>query len=226
VKFRIARFWSPKPPRHASPIGSGRTRLVDSPAKAAATMGQRPLADYSNAGPLRHVPTGHDGRTAMFPRVVETPEPKPPSRYTDSTVKMSTVADIADPANWYPDLYVPRRAPSLLGTFDNPEDQTPRNLRAMRSGIPGVFGNSALTHTTPPESDWFDTGESLTAFWKAQEARDAERDRKVALLNRYRKITTTGTGERVAGSLDTGVFAPVVKDLFETRIDAPAGGAK
>jgi hypothetical protein len=243
VKFRIARFWFPKPPRHASPVATSRTRRAKSPAKTEGSIAQRPRPDYADAGDLPHVKTGSEGQ-AVFHQIGNPPAPEPeaPLGSTDATVSFETVA--FNPEDWYPDLYrnCPNPTPEVrpevreLNSSHFPEDHTPCAHHAVQQSLDQYLGNSALRHAHQPTDPWFREGvdngaqygsalDDFWDFWQVRDAREAqakERDLKVAGLNRYRKITTTGTGEHVPGSLDTGVFAPVVQSVF----DVPAGGAK
>lgn len=215
--FSFTRFLFPKPPRHASPAGSGRTRRVISPAKTADTMTQRPPTDYSDSGPLRHVPTGPDGHSAVIRSIGSAPKPEGPLGCDDATVTNAIVVEVVDPFNWYPDLYDHGNPPSLLGTFDNPEDQTPRNLRAMRSGLPAALGNSALTHQTRPSDEWF-----------RAELADAARDNSLREFHRRTSAwlqngTTAAPRHDVGYVLDTSVFATVAQSGFDTTLVTPIG---
>jgi len=194
-------------------------------------MAQRPptAPDYADPADLAYVAplVARDGLTVLFGAVCDTPAPEPLG-CTDATVPFATVKDVVDPHNWYPDLYDHGSPPSLLGTFDNPLDRTPRELRAVQQRLVqpfGNFGNSALTHTAAPDAAWFRGSDgqpryerSLLAFVAAQEARTAARDQGMVTFNDRWKVAAGRpiTARRPGGTADrdTAVYATVSTPVF------------
>lgn len=202
------------------------------PASAAPDDTQLRQPDYSNPAPLGALKpfTASDGSTLRIHHIGDRPQAEatlPPNvtavAATSAVHDAVEAAKFADPGRWYgcasqgdidwPDDWSDI-APSQVGRFDTTGGRTPQELRIMRSGIPAVFGNSALTHQTAPADPWF-----------RNELAAAEADRTLRTFHERWNLAD-GAPEALRhhpGSLHTAIFATVRHAEF--TFPSPRSGA-
>jgi hypothetical protein len=176
-------------------------------------MPQRPRPDYTDAGPLPHVPT-RDGHTAVIRRIGDPPAPESPAPRgcTDRTVTFAELVEAADPQPWHDDHWTDcvdlpvedRPAPSLVGVRS---DETPLYMRRLRLGVA-----TALTHTARTDAAWF----------RYRQDDQSDFDRSLAAFQATFGTTKSMQTAFGKASPNTIVFTTVAPSVF----DAPAGGAK
>ena len=223
-------------PRHAAKTTSSPSRPTQGAAFGplpAETMRQRPCVDYSNPRLLAGVATASDGHTVVMRTVVLSAPVNAATvtGATDDTMTLPVAAAAIPPSLWY--------GPNAGGDIDWPDaqDDAPSlvaapvmgpELSALSAKFDALFAHSALRHQAGVDDRWFNTGESLTAFWRArgvQESASAARNAAMADFHRRSELLLAGSAPRRTGEAkaDTTIFATVSAAEFTT---AGRGGAR